>query len=89
MEMSKRIRTVVALVLVICILMPVTAYPLQYAPDSRRDIVLDGHPDPPIKAHATKPNAPIWRFSIPIFFNFGSIRLAVVLTEYGWMTTWQ
>ena len=49
--MSKRIQTVVAIVLVVCVLLPATAYPLMYAPDSRRDIVLDGHGEPPVEAN--------------------------------------
>ena len=50
MEMSKRLRAVIALVLVVCVLLPATAFPLQYAPNAPRKDVIDGHGEPPITA---------------------------------------
>ncbi len=69
MDMSKKIRNVVALVLVVCVLMPVTAFPLQYAPGSTKTLELDGHSDPPVTVHKSRT---IQNVSGPVFYIFTS-----------------
>ncbi len=52
--MTRKLKAIVAAVLVAVVLLPNTALPLMYAPDSPRKEVLEGHPDPPIKAATSR-----------------------------------
>ena len=64
MEMSKRLRAVIALVLVVCVLLPATAFPLQYAPNAPRKDLTEGHPDPPDKAAEVRSTSETARYPI-------------------------
>jgi hypothetical protein len=77
--MTQKLKAVVAAVLVAVVLLPNTALPLMYAPDSPRKEILEGHPDPPIKVATsrsqTEPTS-IVLWTLP----FGLIRNVVM----GW-----
>jgi hypothetical protein len=50
--MFKNPRSLLAVALVWCTLLPASAFPLMYAPNDPRNGSLDGHPEPPVKSIA-------------------------------------
>ena len=88
MDMSKKIRNVVALVLVVCVLMPVTAFPLQYAPGSDRNTVLSGDPFPP---HLAKTRIDRSLYEKPVSVYYYLILtpwMSIVILPSGFVMFW-
>ena len=90
MEMSKRLRAVIALVLVVCVLLPATAFSLQYAPNAPRNAVLDGHSDPPFEAQTVDrvvPSARVIWLILP--FSLSSRLVLGYSSHYGFVIAWK
>ena len=82
-EMSLRIRAIIALVLVVCILLPATAYPLKYAPGSIKNGILEGHPEPPVTVAISQSRKGVYSYlywsAVPIF----GMRIGIAWTSHG------
>ena len=86
--MFQRLKAVVALALVICILLPATTSALQYAPNSPRKDVLAGHPEPPIKASTSRSTNSAYATSNALFvFSWGR-GLVVINRTFSFLFLW-
>jgi len=85
--MSRHLKSIAALALVFCLLLPAVALPRMYAPNDPRNGLLEGHPEPPTKVAAKTRTLQIDDDYVVIVFFLGQ-SIVFSKSRFGTLLAW-